>query len=368
MQQHKILLISTGGTIAGEVASTKKDADYEIAKADAFSEVIKDTVEYMKKVEQIDITIEPYELDEVDSSNITPEHWKGIAEKVHEEYDNYNSFVVTHGTNTLAYSCAALSFSLENPGKPIVLTGSQVPINQPGSDAKTNLDNAIRVAVWKRHPIRGVICVFGSHIISGARVKKSTEFDYDAFQTFKVGDIGRIGRIIEIDEEQLNRHNSYHETGVFRAATSQASLRVENEFDMRIASFSEFPGMEPELLKTLHTKQNIKGFVIRAFGAGDLSERFLPVLRYLKGEEVPVVVTTQAPNGNATLQVNQPGQELAKEGLVIPAYDMSHEAQVAKLAWLLAKKRDDRLKFQDFHEAMTNDIRGEINVMWEDEV
>ena len=126
--------------------------------------------------------------------------------------------------------------------------------------------------------------------------------------------------------------------------------------------------MEPQVLKTLHTEQKIKGFVIRAFGAGDLSERFLPVLRYLKDQEVPVVVTTQAPNGNATLQVNEPGQKLAAEELVIPAYDMSHEAMVAKLAWLLAKKQDDRLRFDDFSEAMTEDIRGEINVMWEDEV
>lgn len=367
---HKMLLISTGGTIAGEVATTKKEESYEIKKADAFSDIIKDTVGYLKRTQEIELDIEPHEFAEVDSSNIEPKHWTGLVDIIKERFDDYDSFVITHGTNTLGYTCAALSFAIANSGKPIILTGSQVPINQPGSDAKTNLDNAIRVAVWNKENrrTRGVICVFGSHIITGTRVKKDTEFDYDAFKTFNQGSIGRIGRLIDIDSENLERHCAYHKSAKFPVAMSAKDLKIENDFDTRIASFSEFPGMDPEILWYLHKEKSIKGFVIRAFGAGDLASRFVPVLERLKEAHVPVVVTTQAPNGNATLQVNEPGQYLKEHSLVIPAYDMSHESQVTKLAWLLAKMREGALRFEDFEVAMIEDVRGEIDVMWESEV
>lgn len=365
MTDHRMLLISTGGTIAGEVATSKKDDQYEIAKADAFSETIRDTIGYLKRSADIDLLIEPNEFSELDSSDIKPEHWVGLANLVGERYDEYDSFVITHGTNTLGYTCAALSFSLVNPGKPIILTGSQVPINQPGSDAKTNLDNAIRLATWQQDEIRGVICVFGSHIITGTRVKKDTEFDYDAFRSFQSGSIGRIGRLIDINKPNLTRHLGYLQSPSYPIARKRSGLRIENDFNSKIVSLTEFPGMNPDLLRVLFKEHGIKGFIIRAFGAGDLSTQFLDVLRYLKEQEVPVVVTTQAPNGNATLQVNEPGQKLAEQDLVIPAFDMSIESQTAKLCWLLAKMDNSQINFGQLREMMKTDMKGEINVIWE---
>ena len=137
----------------------------------------------------------------MDSSDITPKHWIDLVNLIEVNYDEYDSFIVTHGTNTLGYTCAALSFAFANLNKPVILTGSQVPSGMPGSDALTNLNNAIRVAVWPYHPVKGIVAVFGSHIITGTRVKKSTEFDYDAFQSFTSASIGRIGRIINIVPE-----------------------------------------------------------------------------------------------------------------------------------------------------------------------
>ena len=366
MKVHKMLLISTGGTIAGEVASTKKAADYEVAKADAFSEVIKDTISHLKRQMAVDVRIHADEFLSVDSSDIVPAHWEQLASKVRDAYDDYDSFVITHGTNTLGYTCAALSFALVNAGKPVVLTGSQVPINQPGSDAKTNLDNAIRVATFPNQPrIGGVLCVFGSHIITGTRVKKDTEFDYDAFKTFKSGSIGRIGRIIDINKDNLEKHLKYLKTPAFPTAYKKLHLRCENAFETRIMSLTEFPGMDYEILKHLQKDSGAKGFIIRAFGAGDISTRGHDALRYLKDKQVPVVVTTQAPNGNANLQVNEPGQKLAQEKLVIPAFDMSIESQTAKLMWLLAKKADEQLTYERLHELMITDMHGEISVIWE---
>lgn len=167
MIKHKILVISTGGTIAGEVAGPKKIKDNGATKESDFSEYMSNTVRHIMKMSRVELLIEQYELCDVDSSDINPTHWSQLATVIKDNYDKYDSFVVTHGTNTLGYTCAGLSFALHNNKKPVVLTGSQVPVNIPGSDAKMNLDNAIRIACWAQHAISGVIAVFGSHIITG---------------------------------------------------------------------------------------------------------------------------------------------------------------------------------------------------------
>lgn len=363
---HKILLITTGGTIAGNVATDKQDEGM-VRTADEFSDIISPTLTVLNRKYNIDIRIDPEELCDVDSSNISPQHWIDLAALIKTRYDDYDSFVITHGTNTLGYTCAALSFALANLNKPVILTGSQVPAGMPGTDALTNLNNALRVAVWPRegNPIKGVLAVFGSHIITGTRVKKDTEFDYDAFKSFSIGSVGRIGRIININESNLEKHLSYLNTNAYPAARTAKDLICENDFDMRIASLTEFPGMSPDIFKNLVDTNGIRGFILRSFGAGDASTNLLPAFEFLKSKEVPIVVTTQAPNGNSNFQVNEPGQYLKEHDLAIPAYDMSIESQTTKLAWLLAKKNKGEITYRQIVREMVTDIRGEINVMWE---
>jgi L-asparaginase len=363
---HRVLMITTGGTIAGQVAANLQD-DAMKRTADEFSELIAETVEYLNAKHSLDITVDKHVVADVDSSDIEPEIWSELAATVKAKYDDYESFIITHGTNTLGYTCAALSFALVNPAKPIILTGSQVSAGLPGSDGLTNLENALRVATWPRstNPIKGVLAVFGSHIITGTRVKKDTEFDYDAFKSFSTASIGRIGRIINISEPNLAKHNSYLSTGLWPEANTAATLRCENEFDMRIASLTEFPGMSSDLLETLVERCDIQGFVLRAFGAGDPCTRHRDAFEYLKGRKIPIVITTQAPNGNSNFQVNEPGEYLREHQLAIPAFDMSIEAQTTKLGWLLAKKRKGEMTYEHLCEQMVNDTRGEINVLWE---
>ena len=126
----------------------------------------------------------------------------------------------------MGYTSAALSFALENVGKPVVVTGSQVPFGWSGSDAKMNIENSLRVATWPHDEgIKGVICVFGSHVIAGTRAKKDTEFDYDAFKSFNTASLGRIGRIIDINRDNVERHHRYLARRA-PAATTAADLRV----------------------------------------------------------------------------------------------------------------------------------------------
>jgi len=364
----KVLLITTGGTIAGNVATAKKAEGEAIKGVEVFAELLSEIGENIKRTTKIEIKVTPHEVDNIDSSNVTPQHWTKLAYTIKDRYDDFDAFLITHGTNTMGYTAAALSFSLANLDKPVIITGSQVPSGMPGSDALMNLENALRVSVKEEEgeQVKGVLAVFGSHIITGTRVKKNTEFDYDAFKSFGTASIGRIGRIIDINKAALAKHIGYLSTGRFNRAKNAEKLWCENDFDMRIASLTEFPGMDENIFKTLVEQNDIRGFILRAFGAGDASEKLIPALEYLKGREIPIVITTQAPNGNSNFQVNEPGQKIKERDLAIPAYDMSIESQTTKLAWLLAKREKKEITYKQLCVEMTNDIRGEVNVRWEE--
>ncbi|MBF8273534.1 MAG: Asparaginase/glutaminase [Magnetococcales bacterium] len=363
---YRIHLITTGGTIAGQVAADKQDESMK-RSADEFKDLISGTLGYLNRKHKLEIDLTTFELANIDSSNIKPSHWMALVDHIKQEYDKHDAFIITHGTNTLGYTCAALSFGIANPNKPILLTGSQVSAGLPGSDALSNLENALRLAAWPRegNPIKGVMAVFGSYIITGTRVKKDTEFDYDAFKSFSSSSIGRIGRIINIDERNLEKHLRYLNTGTYPVARNAKDLVCDNDFDMRIASLTEFPGMSTDIFKTLVTHNNVQGFILRAFGAGDPCTDHRLAFEYLKGMEIPIVVTTQAPNGNSNFQVNDPGKLLRDNELAIPAYDMSIESMTTKLAWLLAKKRKGEMTYKQLCKEMVHDIRGEIHVLWE---
>ena len=136
-------------------------------------------------------------------------------------------------------------------------------------------------------------------------------------------------------------------------------LRKEKEFDTKnIASLTEFPGMSPDIFKTLVEQNNIKAFILRAFGAGDASLHLLPGFEYLKEKQIPIVVTSQAPSGVASFQVNESGKVLKDRNLAIPAFDMSMESMVTKLGWLLAQN----LSYEQIKSKMLEDLHGEINI------
>jgi L-asparaginase len=353
--EKKILLITTGGTIGGE--SISKDRISNKKDNLNFQKVVAPSLDRIQVESNIYVSLESFNLCQLDSSNILPTQWTAIGNKIYEEYNNYDAFLITHGTNTLGYTSAALAFSFENLSKPIILTGSQVPFGNSGSDAVTNLENAIRVAVGTNDlPINGVLIVFGSHIITGVRAKKTTEFDYDAFQSFTTSSLGRIGRTITLNRANLEKHLSYL-SKYSKPAVRKKNLKLRNDFDTKIVSLTEFPGMSSNILTAL-VDSGIKGIIMRSFGAGDASNHLEEGFQYLKAKKVPIVVTTQAPNGVSSFQVNEPGQRLHKNRLAIPAWDMSIESQTTKLSWLLGQG----CSYEDIMAKMIIDYRGEINV------
>ncbi|MEK7649303.1 MAG: asparaginase [Patescibacteria group bacterium] len=355
--QKRLLIIFTGGTIAGNVA---KSNVVQLVKSDPenFMTIVNNSVEIVKKNWNIEIKPEVVELFNVDSSNIIPQNWSALAEKIQETYDQYDAYIILHGTNTMGYTCAALSFALENINKPVIVTGAQVPLGYLGSDATTNLINALRIAVWGYHPIKGVMAVFGSKIISGTRVKKGTDFDYDPFSSFITGALGQIGRFMRINVSALDRHNAYLSKSKPLAIQSRV-LSVKKDFETsHIASLSEFPGMSPDIFRVLVEHADIRAFIFRAFGAGDASAHLFEGFEYLKEKRIPIVVTSQAPSGVASFQVNETGQYLRDNDLAIPAFDMSIESMTTKLGWLLAQK----VSYENMKSKMLEDLHGEINI------
>lgn len=355
--QKRVLIIFTGGTIAGNVA-TSEVAENKKSDPNDFMNIVGNSVDVIRNTWNVNIESSIVELFNVDSSNIVPDNWTKLAAEIESKYDRYDAFIILHGTNTMGYTCAALSFAFENINKPVVVTGAQVPLGYLGSDATTNLINAMRLAVWEYHPIKGVMAVFGSKIISGTRVKKGTDFDYDPFKSFITGAMGQIGRLIKVDKGALEKHVSYL-SKVKPLAVQSRVLSVKKEFDASsIVSLTEFPGMSPDIFKVLVEENGAKAFIFRAFGAGDASERLFPAFRYLKKKKIPIVITSQAPSGVASFQVNETGQYIREHDLAIPAFDMSIESMTTKLAWLLAQN----IPYYEMKGRMLEDLHGEINV------
>ncbi|MCD4705185.1 asparaginase [bacterium] len=355
--QKRILVIFTGGTVAGNVAKSNVSQNVK-SDPNSFMSILNNSVNIVKKNWNIEINPSITELFNVDSSNIQPENWTALIKEIQKEYDNFDAFIILHGTNTMGYTAAALSFALENINKPVIITGAQVPLGYLGTDAITNLVNSLRLAVWGYHEVKGVMSVFGSKIISGTRVKKGTDFDYDPFKAFQTGSLGQIGRFMRIDKPALKKHVSY--LSKFKPLAIQSRvLSIKKEFNTKsISSLTEFPGMQVETFQSLVENNNIEAFIFRSFGAGDPSSHLFSAFEYLKKKKIPIIVTTQAPSGISSFQVNETGQYLKKHDLAIPAHDMSIESMTTKLGWLLAQK----LNYEQIKIKMLEDLHGEINV------
>jgi len=353
----RVLVIFTGGTVAGNVA--KSDVSQNVkSNPNSFMAILNASTDIIKKNWNIEINPEIVELINVDSSDMQPENWTMIIEEIQKRYDDFDSFIILHGTNTMGYTAAALTFALENINKPVILTGAQVPLGFLGSDSTTNLVNALRMAVWQYHDVKGVMAVFGSKIIAGSRVKKGTDFDYDPFNSFQTGSLGQIGRFMRINDTALRKYVSYLSKSRPLAIQSRV-LSIKKNFETKsIASLTEFPGMQAGLFKSLVENNGVKAFVFRAFGAGDPSAHLFPSFEYLKSKQIPIVVTTQAASGVASFQVNAGGAYLRDNDLAIPAHDMSIESMTVKLGWFLAQN----MNYEQIKIKMLEDLHGEINV------
>lgn len=274
----------------------------------------------------------------IDSTDMWATHWQWLTREVAEGVAaGYDGFLITMGTNTLGYAASALTFSLLGIDKPVVITGAQVPAKELASDARNNFINSARVLIEKQ--LKGVIVVFGSRIINGCRAKKASESALDAFVSYNSNGIGTIGVDISIKHEPFRTQRPFQPHAVFAEPVTCVTLT---------------PGVQKDVLQLLIDAGN-KGIIIRAYGTGDIPVLMHGGLKYAREKQVPVVVTTQCPDGATMIGVNPPGQKALDIG-IIPALDMSMEAMTTKLMWLLGQG----LSLGEVKAMMKTNLAGEI--------
>ncbi len=276
-------------------------------------------------------------VDNIDSTNIQPEHWDRLTAEIEDNYDDYDGFVITHGTDTMAYTASALSFTMQNLGKPVVLTGSQIPGSKIETDARRNFVNAVRVAL---SDMSGVYIVFDRKIISGTRATKVSESRLDAFESVSVPPAGEIRVDVRINPKTPKRH------------LRQPSFK--SGFSEDIAVVLLFPGMpEKHLIDII--EGGPKGLILLGYGTGNIAYRYLSALEC--AGNIPVVISSQCRDGSTSMHLYSVGREALKRG-AIQAFDMSIEATVTKLMWILKRTQDPKRIRRLLHA----DIAGEISV------
>jgi L-asparaginase len=287
----------------------------------------------LSEVADIDVA----HIDNIDSSNIRPEHWDRVAAVVAERYDRYDGFVITHGTDTMAYTASALSFVLGNLGKPVVLTGSQIPGSRIESDARRNFVNAVRVATMD---VAGVLVVFDRKIILGARATKVSESRLDAFESVNAPPVGEIRLDIRLAGGHRRRHGG--------------ALEPAPGFDENVAIVTLAPGMPLHILMDL-VRGGIGGLVLRGFGTGNVAYEHHEAVALAAERGIPVVVTTQCLQGATVMRRYDLGRKLLDLG-AIEGHDMSTECIVTKLMWALKRA------------GSVDEVRGMMQRSWVGEV
>ena len=252
---------------------------------------------------------------------MTPDIWEKLAEEIFNKYDHYDGFVVTHGTDTMSYTASALSFALKNLGKPVVFTGSQIPGNKLGSDARRNLVNAMRVATTD---ISGVFVLFDEKIILGVRSSKTSHNRLEAFRSINVPSCGHVNVNLSLDPHLPKRHHG--------------KIMLQNEFDPKIAVISLVPGLPVEFLFEL-LRSPVHAIVFEAYGSGNIAKEYFPFLDKAYHQKMPVVIRTQCLEGATEMKRYEMGL-LALKLHVIEAFDMTLETTITKLMWTLKQTKD----------------------------
>lgn len=323
----KILLIGTGGTIASE--STEAGLAPELSSADMLSRI--------PEVQEL-CEVDCIQLLKLDSTNICPHHWLEMARCIREHYAAYDGFVLTHGTDTMAYTAAALSYLIQGSPKPIVLTGAQKPIDFDNTDSKINLTDAFRCA---SADMPGVSIVFNGRVILGTRAKKTRSKSFQAFSSINFPELGvlRDGVLLRYVRQECGGYPVFYD-------------RISE----KVALMKLIPGAGREQLDFLLERND--ALIIESFGVGGLPESggFYDSVRAAVEAGRIIVLTTQVQNEGSDLGVYHVGYSLKQELGVLEAYDMTTEAVTAKLMWILGQTKERKAVEEAFYTPIARDI------------
>ena len=316
----RILIIYTGGTIGMiEDPETRTLAPFD------FNHLI----DNVPKVKMLDYVIENKQFEPpLDSSNINPTHWQQIAAEIEKHYDEFDGFVVLHGTDTMAYTASALSFMFENLYKPVIITGSQLPIGDVRTDGEENLITALQVASARdrdgRATVREVAILFADFLWRGNRATKHSSDNFSAFSSNNYPALASFGLGIHFNREAL------------LDKTPEGPLKVHYNFDTNVMVVDLFPGIQENVVRHMFQTPGIRGIVLRTFGSGNgpSDPWFIEALKEATSRGIIIVNISQCSNGSVMPGLYSAGLCISQSG-VISGIDLTAEASITKLMHLL---------------------------------
>ena len=327
-----ILLLGTGGTIAC------KRGDNGLTPLLTGDELLS----YVPAAREF-CHVDAIQVLNIDSTNIHPKHWLMLSQVLEKNYDNYDGFVICHGTDTMAYTAAAMSYLVQHSSKPIVITGAQKPIDLDVTDARTNLLDSLRFASCDR--AHGVSIVFDGKVIAGTRGKKERTKSYNAFSSINFPYLAVIQEehiLFYIDDKWQDKE----------------TVRFYHDLDSRVALLKLIPSMGSSVLDYL--AEHHDAVVIESFGVGglpsyDSGDFYSSIEKWISQGEV-IVMTTRVTQEGSNMSVYEVGQKIKNAFGLIESYDMTLEATVTKLMWILGQTREpDRIR-ELFYRTVNHDI------------
>ena len=342
-QKSSILLVYTGGTIGMKV-----DPALQALTPFDFSQILEEVPELRKFAYRIDSwTFDPL----IDSSDVEPSLWISLAELIEEKYDEYDGFVILHGTDTMAYSASALSFMIENLSKPVIFTGSQLPIGMPRTDGKENLISAVEIAAAKDadgHALVPEVCIcFDNILMRGNRTCKMNSDNFRAFRSENLPPLAEAGINIRYNTGIIRRPASWEDTPIFRKS-----------LDTRVSILKMHPGITPQIVRDIMCSPDTRAVIIETYGAGNApsKEWFLKIVQEAAGMGKIILNVTQCIAGSVNMDIYATGKCLKDAG-VVSGYDSTTESALAKLFYLLGNFHDN----EQVKMMLEEDLRGEIS-------